>query len=205
MVVKTANPIVLKINRGPSKKWLLPVALALTLGVVAPLQAETSKAAATKQEHLSQKHEKHHMQKRAHKQSKRFMHAQHHRADKGLRVPGYGAVGPKTLADLSLTDAQQKKLEEAREAQKALRDHQRQQYKEAFSQQAEQLKKGKVDPKKRLSEREAIMADLTKMRQDADKKWLAMWDSLSADQQSKVVEALKHQTDWRAKKSSSAK
>lgn len=117
-----------------------------------------------------------------------------------LMIPGAGPISPRLLKDLSLDDVQTQRLEDARKAQRTLRDAHRDTMTAAFKLRSEQLEAGKLDPRAMLQAQQDA-----RVKQQADvkvvqDKWLALWDSLTAQQQAKVVQHLKTQDERRERR-----
>lgn len=118
----------------------------------------------------------------------------------GVMIPGAGPISPRLLKDLSLDAAQTQQLEDARKAQRTLRDAHRDTMAAAFKLRSEQLEAGKLDPRAMLQAQQDA-----RVKQQADvkvvqDKWLALWDSLTAQQQAKVVQHLKTQDERRERR-----
>lgn len=118
----------------------------------------------------------------------------------GAGLPGAGPISPRLLKELSLDDAQTQRLEDARKAQRTLRDAHRDTMAAAFKLRSQQLEAGKLDPRAMLQAQQDA-----RVKQQADvkvvqDKWLALWDSLTSEQQAKVVQHLKTQDERRERR-----
>ncbi len=116
-----------------------------------------------------------------------------------LWVPGYGPVGHKLVHTLKLNDSQMKLLSDAQAAQHTLWQSRRDAMKTAWQQRKEQLDAGKVDPHAALKAAAAMwQKEMGVGRQEANQKWLAVWDSLDSTQQQKIAVYLKKKADRHA-------
>ncbi len=114
----------------------------------------------------------------------------HHRGmrDVGLWVPGYGPLNKSFVASLSLTDAQNKLVEEARTEQSQARKSHWAGMKQERQDRMEQLKAGKMDPKAALAKKASAQEQAQAERAKLDAKWLAAWDALDTAQQGKIAQ-----------------
>lgn len=111
----------------------------------------------------------------------------HHRHSVAMLIPGYGPVDDKLVQSLALNETQTRLLNDARTTQKELRQARRETARAAKKSQAEQLKAGAIDPRAAFGKSREAHQKAFDERQKVGEKWLAVWDSLNASQQQKVV------------------
>jgi len=141
----------------------------------------------------------HHWRGHHHKHGPKLMR------DAGMWVPGYGPLSKTFVASLSLTDAQNKLIDEARTAQDEARKARFEQMKEKRGEHAEQIKAGKIDPKAALAAREKARNQADSERAKIDDKWLAVWDALDTAQQEKVGQHFAERAEKFAKRAQERK
>jgi hypothetical protein len=129
----------------------------------------------------------------------------HHVRDTALWVPGFGPLKSSVVESLALNDNQKQLLDQARAEQKSLREGRRGAMKDMRTARAEQLKSGKIDPHAAVKAVEDARQSALASRRNIDEKWLAVWDSLDAGQQQKVVASLNDRAEKFAQKSEQRK
>lgn len=125
----------------------------------------------------------------------------HSRMDRaGLVVPGYGAVSQDFIDGMGLDETQLKRIEEARQAAKDLREKRREHMKAMRDAKVDRFKDGAFDPEQALKERIEQRENAVAERTEVDRKWLAAWQSLDAGQQARVADHLKQRAEARAER-----
>jgi len=120
--------------------------------------------------------------------------------DVGMWVPGYGPLDKPFVASLSLTDAQNKLIDDARAAQDEARKSRREGMKDGYKARMDQVKAGKIDPKAALAKRDSAQEQAQAQRAKLDEKWLAAWDALDDTQQDKVAQYFAERAEKFAKR-----
>lgn len=131
------------------------------------------------------------------------MHKRMH--DVGIWVPGYGPLPKSFLASLSLTDAQNKLIDEARQAQKDTLQAHRDEMRDGRKARMDQLKDKKIDPKQALASMEKQQEQAHAERVKLDNKWLAVWDALDDAQHDKIAAHFAERADKFAKRAQERK
>ena len=127
------------------------------------------------------------------------MHRHHHAQRAGLVVPGYGVVSRDFIDGMGLNDEQLKLIEEAREAAREQREARKSRIKEAREARADRFKADTLNPEQALKQADETRAQWQAERRQIDEKWIAVWNSLDADQQARVSAHLKDKAE-RARK-----
>lgn len=120
-------------------------------------------------------------------------HAQMHRA--GMIVPGYGVVSRDFVDGMGLNDEQLKLIEDARKAGKDLRENRRDTIKGERAERMERFKADTLDPEQALKQADERRAQAQAERRQIEEKWIAVWKSLDADQQTRVATHLKDRAE----------
>lgn len=108
-----------------------------------------------------------------------------------ILVPGLGPIGKPVVEALKLSDAQQKQVQAARDAQSALFKQMRESGKPRHGALAAQIESGKLDPHALLAERSKSREAFKPQFDEVQQKWLAVWDGLDQAQRDQVAQHLK--------------
>lgn len=127
-------------------------------------------------------------------------HARAQKRDIAFMIPGYGAVGQKTLEALNLTDDQKQKIEAAQAEQKAFRSAHRSEMKSVMQTRLKQLQEGNIDPRAAESLRQTTHEKMAQQRSKVADKWLEAWDTLDKEQQKVLSKALADRYEHRKSK-----
>jgi len=120
-------------------------------------------------------------------------HGQMHRA--GLVVPGYGVVSQDFVDGMGLNDDQLKQVEEARKAARELRENRKERLKAAREARHERFQADSFDPVQALKQADERREQWQTERRRIDEKWIAVWNSLDANQQARVASHLKNRAE----------
>lgn len=131
----------------------------------------------------------------------------HHRHMKqaGLVIPGYGVVSQDFVDGMGLNADQLKRVEDARSAGEAFRKNLREQFGKGRSAALERFASGSVDPETALKQADERRAAIQAERRKVDKKWIAVWKSLDANQQARVADHLKQRAEKAQKRAQERK
>lgn len=113
----------------------------------------------------------------------------------GLIVPGYGVVSRDFVDGMGLNEDQLKLIEDARKAAKDLRENRKERVKEAREARSNLFKADSFDPAQALKQADEQRAKWQAERRQIDEKWIAVWGSLDAGQQARVVVYLKDRAE----------
>lgn len=137
-------------------------------------------------------------QKRDHRKGDSKRGHKHQRMDKAaMLVPGYGPVSKDVVDSLSLNADQTALLEDAKSFTKENLNSQRDRVNKA---KAEQSGSGTLDPHAAAKKQDEFFDAMRKIRTEATQKWLAVWDSLEAEQQKIVSEHFSDRAEKRAER-----
>ena len=116
-----------------------------------------------------------------------------HRA--GMIVPGYGVVSRDFVDGMGLNDDQLKLIEDARQAGKDLRESRRDAVKAERSDRLDRFKADTLNPEQALKQADERRAQAQAERRQIEEKWIAVWNALDADQQTRVATHLKDRAE----------
>lgn len=111
---------------------------------------------------------------------------QEHGRDVALLVPGYGPLNTEFVKSLGLNEAQSAAVKSAQDAQKALHEARQGHGHHGMKARSEALKDGKLDPRAALAAHDEQRQAMQTERRQVQEKWLAVWDSLTPEQQQKI-------------------
>ena len=173
------------------KLALMGAALAAS-GAAFAVDANASERAQGQGHHA---HHHGHFKSHAYHHGGKGMNQQRHAQRAGLVVPGYGVVSRDFVDGMGLNDEQLKLIEEARKAAGELREARKDRIKDARESRAEKFKADTLDPEQALKQADETRAQWQGERRKIDEKWLAVWNSLDADQQVRVSAHLKDKAE----------
>lgn len=124
----------------------------------------------------------------------------HHRIGKAaLLVPGYGPVPQDVVDSLSLTAQQSALLDDAKSFIKEQRQSRGDKYKAKRRDGATPIATP-LDPHAALERRDERFSAMQEIRSQANRKWLAVWDSLDSKQQQTVSDYVVERSQERAER-----
>jgi len=145
--------------------------------------------------HVSQAHARGYQVANADAERKPHGRFEHTRRTSPVVFPGIGQISGRLLRDLALDAAQREHVQQARTAQRALRQTQLEAMREVRALRTQQLNANSLDPRALTQAQQAAQTRIQSQRQAVQNHWLALWDSLTAQQQGKVVEAVKRRDE----------
>jgi len=125
-------------------------------------------------------------------------HREMHERQVGLIVPGYGVVSRDFVDGMGLDEAQQKLVQEAKDAARALRKEVREAVKKLRDSDVERF--ASLDLEKAIKDADERRRAANEARRKLDEKWLAVWNSLKPEQQARVADHLKQRAEAAAKR-----
>jgi len=184
-----------KINSAQGIKLaLLGAALAASSAAFAADSGPSHRAHAHDRGHAFHHHHGQHKSHGFHHSGK-GMHHERHFNRAGLVIPGYGVVSRDFVAGMGLNADQIKLVDEARQAAKDLRENRKERLKSMRESRMELFKSDTLTPEDALKRADEQRNQWQAERRKIDEKWLAVWNALDADQQTRIATHLKDKAE----------